>query len=113
MDIDIIGKPTDEDLQAYCFIHLTDFHEWDHSVLDHIILFRMGSRHGIQVQMISFSLTLILMDLAVTPLGLLKNLAFWVNLCNHPPTFRLVIPASMPLTPKCPIIKTLGLILVR
>ena len=35
MYLDIIGKPTDEDLQAYPCVHLTHPHEWDSSVLDY------------------------------------------------------------------------------
>ena len=34
MYLNIMCKPTDEELVKYASVHLTSMHEWDHSVLD-------------------------------------------------------------------------------
>ena len=35
MNLSILGKPTDKDLERYTAVHLTGPHEWDPSVLDY------------------------------------------------------------------------------
>ena len=35
MDLSILGKPTDKDLERYPAVHLTGPYEWDPSVLDY------------------------------------------------------------------------------
>ena len=35
MYLNIMGRPTDEELVKYPFVHLTSMHEWDPSVLDY------------------------------------------------------------------------------
>ena len=35
MYLNIVGKPTDDDLKTYPSVHLTSIHEWDPSVLDY------------------------------------------------------------------------------
>ena len=36
MYLELVGIPTDKDLQTYPSVHLTSPHEWDPSVLDYV-----------------------------------------------------------------------------
>ena len=73
MCLDIIGKPTDEDLQAIPLLISLILTNGIPLSQTTSTLPRMGSPHGLQVQMIGFSLTIVLMNLVIGPLGLLKT----------------------------------------
>ena len=79
MYLSILGKPTDADLERYPAVHLTGPHEWDSSawtIPTHLV---MGSFLGPMTLMRDFPLTLILMNLGITPKRQSKCSAFWMT----------------------------------
>ena len=77
MYLSLLGKPSDEDQKRYPAVHLTGPHEWDPSVFDFTHpsgdgeppWLVMGSLLGPMTLLRDLPLTLILMNLGITPMG--------------------------------------------
>ena len=81
MYLSLLGKPSHEDLERYPAVHLTGPHEWDPSGFDFTHPSGDGEPPYPMTPMSDLPLTLILMNLGITPKGQSKLSAFWMT---HP-----------------------------
>ena len=75
----LLGKSTDEDLERYRAVHLTEPHKWDPSVLDFT---HPSSLLGPLTLMTDLPLTLVVMNLGIIPIGQSKLSVFWMTQPN-------------------------------
>ena len=76
-----LSKPSDEDLERYPAAHLTGPHKWDPSVWTLPTHLVMGRLLAPMTPLRDLFLTLILMNLGITPIGKSKLSISWMT---HP-----------------------------
>ena len=82
MNLSIVGKPSDKDLERYPALHLTGPHEWDPSVFDYTHPYGDGEPPWTNDSDERSALIIALMSLEITPKGQSELSAFLMTL--HP-----------------------------
>ena len=87
MYLELLGIPTDKDLQTYPSVHLTSPHEWDPSVLDYEHPEDNGERDWANIQMKGFNFIQTLMNLVIMSIDHFLSLTY---LMKHPKFHQLI-----------------------